>query len=120
MEKAGAHVDRLEPDALVSLSDIAARTGLTRAAITHYAKGQRGENFPSPVARITSDTSLYDWSTVATWLFRSEKLSRGAAIEAEALKAANEAIHSHATKLREVLQRRLKAYEKSLDNKQAT
>src|SRR5436305_13532072 len=32
--KAGAHLDRVEPDPLVSLSDIAVRTGLTRAAIT--------------------------------------------------------------------------------------
>jgi len=115
VEKAGAHVDRIEPDPLVSLSDIAARTGLTRAAITQYAKGQRGENFPSPVARVTSDTSLYDWSTVATWLFHNEKLSRDKAIEAEAVKAANEAIEAREPRLRETLQGRLKAYEASLD-----
>jgi hypothetical protein len=119
VEKAGAHVDRVEPDPLVSLSDIAARTGLTRAAITQYSKGQRGENFPSPVARVTSDTSLYDWATVATWLFQNEKLSRDQAIQAVALKTANEAIESHETKLREVLQGRLKSYEEDLDKKQA-
>jgi len=56
VQKAGAHVDRVEPDPLVSLSDIATRTGLTRAAITQYSKGQRGENFPSPIARVTSET----------------------------------------------------------------
>src|SRR5882757_6347372 len=56
VEKAGAQVDRVEPDPLVSLSDIAARTGLTRAAITNYAKGSRGKNFPPPVAKVTSDS----------------------------------------------------------------
>ena len=92
VEAAGAHVDRVEPDPLVNLSDIAARAGLTRAAISQYSKGQRSENFPSPVARVTSDTPLWDWATVATWLFRHQKLSREEAIEAEAVKAANEAI----------------------------
>jgi predicted DNA-binding transcriptional regulator AlpA len=119
VEKAGARVDRIEPDPLVSLSDIAARAGLTRAAITHYAKGQRGEHFPSPVARITSETSLYDWSAVATWLFRNDKLSRNKAIEAEALKAANESIGAPETKLRETLAARLKAFELSLEKRAA-
>lgn len=40
--KAGALVERIEPDWLVSLSDIAERANLTRAAITNYAKGDRG------------------------------------------------------------------------------
>jgi|SRR4051794_4425912 len=114
VEKAGARVDRVEPDPLVSLSDIAARTGLTRAAITQYSKGQRSENFPFPVARITSDTSLYDWSTVASWLFRHEKLSWEKAIDAEAVKVANEAIAAREMNLRETLQVRLKAYEMGL------
>jgi hypothetical protein len=37
---AGATVDRVEPDPLVNLSDIAARTGMTRAAMSQYSKGQ--------------------------------------------------------------------------------
>jgi hypothetical protein len=115
VEKAGAQVDRIEPDPLVSLSDIAARTGLTRAAITNYSKGQRAENFPSPVARVTSKTSLYDWAAVATWLFQNEQLSREAAIEAEAVRVANAAIQSHETKLKQILQDSLKAYEQALD-----
>jgi transcriptional regulator with XRE-family HTH domain len=117
VKKAGAQVDRIEPDPLVSLSDIAARAGLTRAAITQYARGQRGENFPSPVARITSDTSLYDWAAVATWLFQHEKLSRDKAIEAEAVKAVNEAIKCHEPSLRDALKGRLEAYEAGLEKK---
>ena len=46
VKKAGARADRIEPDPLVNLSDIAARTGLTRQAISHYSNGNRGENFP--------------------------------------------------------------------------
>jgi hypothetical protein len=97
-----------------SLSDIATRAGLTRAAITHYATGQRSADFPAPVARVTSETSLYDWSQVATWLYRHDKLSRDQAIEAAALKAANEAIASGETKLRETLRVRVQEYEAAL------
>jgi predicted DNA-binding transcriptional regulator AlpA len=113
--RAGARIDRIEPDPLVSLSEIADRTGLTRAAITNYAKGERAENFPSPVARVTSKSSLYDWASVATWLFRHHHLPRDKAIEAEAVKAANAAIQSLEPRLEETLARRLRDYERHLD-----
>ena len=115
VDKTGAIVSRVEPDPLVSLSDIAARTGLTRAAITNYSKGERADNFPSPVARVTSKTSLYDWAAVAAWLFQHGQISREEAIKAQAVKAANEAIKDRRAKLRETLQRRVKAYEADLD-----
>jgi transcriptional regulator with XRE-family HTH domain len=113
--RAGARIDRIEPDPLVSLSDIADRTGLTRAAITNYAKGERAKDFPSPVARVTSKSSLYDWASVATWLFKHNHLSRERAIEAEAVKAANAAILSFEPRLQEALARRLRDYERLLD-----
>lgn len=56
--KAGATVNRIEPDPLVSLSDIAARTGLTRAAISHYHKGDRGDDFPAHRACHIVDAAL--------------------------------------------------------------
>lgn len=115
VQKAGAQVDRVEPDPLVSLSDIASRTGLTRAAITQYSKGQRGEHFPAPVARVTSETSLYDWAEVATWLFQHDKLSREQAIEAEAVKIANDAIRTKEPKLRDTMQEHLRTFEKELE-----
>jgi hypothetical protein len=115
VKAAGATVDRVEPDWLVSLADIASRTGMSRAAMTQYSKGQRGKNFPFPVARITSESPLWDWSVVAKWLFQHEKISRDAAIEAEAVRAANAAIESHEPKLREALQRSLQSYEKGLE-----
>jgi predicted DNA-binding transcriptional regulator AlpA len=115
VEAAGARVDRVEPDPLVSLADIAARTGMTRAAMTQYSKGQRGRDFPPPVARITSDSPLWDWATVAKWLFQNEKISRNTAIQAEAVRAANAAIESHAPSLREALQGSLQSYERDLE-----
>jgi hypothetical protein len=91
--KAGANVDRIEPDPLVSLADIAARVHMTRAAMTQYAKGQRRNgDFPAPVVRVTSDSPLWEWSSVARWFFKEEKLDRSIAVEAEVVRAANEAI----------------------------
>jgi predicted DNA-binding transcriptional regulator AlpA len=89
---AGATVDRVEPDPLVSLSEIAARTGLTRAAISLYAKGQRGTAFPAPVARITSDSPLWDWAEIAKWFFSLGRMSKEDAIAAKAVTVANYAI----------------------------
>jgi predicted DNA-binding transcriptional regulator AlpA len=115
VEAAGATVDRVEPDPLVSLSEIAARSGMTRAAMSLYSKGQRGKNFPIPVARVTSESPLWDWASVAKWLYQHKKLTREEAIEAEAVRAANAAIEAHQPKLKETLQRQLEAYEKSLE-----
>jgi predicted DNA-binding transcriptional regulator AlpA len=112
---AGATVDRVEPDPLVSLAEIAARTHTSRAAISYYSKGQRGQNFPSPVARVTSDSPLWDWSSVAKWLYQHKKLSREEAIEAEAVRAANAAIGNHVPKLEETLERKLEEFEKTLE-----
>jgi len=51
---------------------------------------------------------------VAAWLFEHEKLSRDKAIEAEAVKAANEAIARRETNLKETIQKRLEEYEAEL------
>lgn len=96
---AGARVERVEPDPLVSLSEIAVRTGLTRAAISHYARGQRGKGFPPPVARVTSESPLWKWSDVTGWLHRRGKIGEEAVAEAEALDAANVAISGAPTVL---------------------
>jgi predicted DNA-binding transcriptional regulator AlpA len=114
VEKTGARVIRIEPDPLVSLSDIAERSGMTRAAFTQYAKGQRGENFPPPVARVTSESSLYDWAEVAAWLFRNGKLSLDQAVQAEAIKLVNEAL-ANGGRVSATLPDKLKAYEARLN-----
>jgi hypothetical protein len=112
--KAGATVDRVEPDPFVSLSDIAARTGMSRAAMTQYSKGQRSEGFPAPVARVTSDSPLWDWAAVAHWLFDHEKLEREAAIEAAAIRAANDAITRGEFKIGAILRKRVRECEATL------
>jgi hypothetical protein len=73
VKKAGATVEHVEPDYLVSLSDIAKRCKLSKAAISLYAKEERGENFPAPVARLTTESPLWDWVEVAQWLYHEEK-----------------------------------------------
>lgn len=48
VRQAGASVERVEPDPLVSLADMAARSNMSRSAMTNYFKGHRGEGFPAP------------------------------------------------------------------------
>ena len=111
VQAAGARVDRVEPDPLVSLSDIAARSGMTRAAMTQYSKGQRAKDFPVRVARRAADGR----TTRQHRLIDHAKLSRDEAIEAAAVRAANAAIGSRTAKLEETLKGSLKTYEKELD-----
>ncbi|MGH6870332.1 MAG: hypothetical protein ACREHE_02395 [Rhizomicrobium sp.] len=89
VSRAGAIVERFEPDHLVSLSDIAARSGLSRAAISLYCKGERGKRFPAPVARVTSESPLWEWPEVARWMCEFGKLPADAVVEADVLRKAN-------------------------------
>lgn len=107
---AGATVEHIEPDPLVSLSDIAGRTNMSRAAMTNYAKGDRGKGFPAPAAKITSDSPLWDWSEVAHWLFTNGKIAADEAIIALAVKEANELIHDGSTDLAKDLKAEVTAY----------
>lgn len=111
---AGAVVERVEPDPLVNLSEIASRSGMTRAAISQYAKGQRGRDFPAPVAKVTSDRPLWDWAVVARWLFRHRKLLLEVVVEAEIVKQANRLIECGETELDAVLRRRAREAETTL------
>jgi transcriptional regulator with XRE-family HTH domain len=114
VNEAGAKVERVEPDPLVSLSDIAERAGMTRAAISAYAKGIRADEFPAPVARVTSESPLWDWATVAHWMFRRNKLAREAVIDAEIVKCANEAIRAGHVRMGGLLKKRAEQYKKEL------
>lgn len=89
VRSAGASVERVEPDYLVSLSEIAARANLTKAAISLYTKGERGKGFPPPVARITTESPLWDWTDVAKWLFARNQISAEAVREAEVIRSTN-------------------------------
>ena len=111
---AGATVDRVEPDPLVSLADIAARTDMSRAVMSLYAKEQRAEGFPAPIAKVTSNSSLYDWATVAVWLCRHDKVSRETAIEAAVVKEANVAICAGVLHMRDRLKERARELDAAL------
>jgi hypothetical protein len=115
VSKAGAKVDRVEPDPLVSLSDMASRAGMTRAAMTNYFKGTRAKDFPAPVAKVTSESPLWDWATVARWMYRNKKLDREAAVAAELVKQANEAIADGQIHIATQLKRKAKDYLAALE-----
>ena len=115
VRKAGAKVERVEPDPLVSLSDMAARAGMTRAALSNYFKGVRAKSFPATVAKVTSESPLWDWATVARWMYAHKKLSREAALEAEIVRQANEAIAKGEARIGERLKTRVREYAKELD-----
>lgn len=86
---AGAKVVHVEPDHLVSLADIALRAGISRAAASNYAKGSRGRGFPAPVARVTTESPLWDWVEVARWLHRRGRLPAREVVRARIVRHAN-------------------------------
>lgn len=93
--KTGARVDRIEPDYLVSLSDIARRADISRAAVSLYVKGARGAGFPPPVARVTTESPLWDWVQVAHWFHKNDRIGREQVVEAKVVREANIAVLSH-------------------------
>ena len=86
---AGATVVHVEPDHLVSLADIALRAGVSRAAASNYAKGSRGQGFPAPVARVTTENPLWDWVEVARWFHQSGRLPTRDVVRARIVRQAN-------------------------------
>jgi hypothetical protein len=92
VHRAGAKVEHIEPDYLVSLSDIAGRVHISRAAVSLFAKGARGKDFPAPVARVTTESPLWDWVEIARWMFRKRTVSRSVVVEAKIVRAANRAL----------------------------
>ena len=89
IRSAGAKILRIEPDPLVSSSDIAERAGITRQAVSLYTTGGRGDNFPLPVAGITSSRPLWSWEEVARWFADRGKLTREAIEQAECIQRLN-------------------------------
>lgn len=71
----GAEVVRIEPDSFATISDIAERTGLSRQAISLFVQGKRGPgDFPPPAMRVTTDSPMWNWTDVARWCWRHEKI----------------------------------------------
>jgi transcriptional regulator with XRE-family HTH domain len=73
-----AITERIEPDDLTSLSEIARRTGVTRASLQKYARGNSrvGADFPKPVANISrSRRELYSASEVISWMLEKHRVN---------------------------------------------
>ena len=73
----GGTVERVEPDDLASLSEIARRTGVTRASLQKYARGisKVGEDFPQPAANISgARRELYSAAEVINWMHAKERV----------------------------------------------
>ena len=66
----------LQESGVATLSEMAARAGLTRAALSNYALGKRGSGFPAPMYGVGSGSALYSWPEVAGWLHRHGQLSQ--------------------------------------------
>ncbi len=66
-----ARVVRLETDELVTIADIAKRTGRSHESIRLLASGERGPgNFPPPTARLQERNQLWWWPDVVEWFTR--------------------------------------------------
>jgi len=70
----GLTVARVEPDDLVTLSEIAQRLGRSRESVRLLAAGKRGPgDFPPPVSHLKARSSLWRWSEVAAWAKRHDQ-----------------------------------------------
>lgn len=64
----GLRVVRVEPEDLVTASEIATRTGRSRESVRLLFEGRRGAGeFPRPVAWLADRTRLWRWSEVCQW-----------------------------------------------------
>ncbi len=73
---AGFHDLVLQESGVSSLAEIASRSGLTRAAVSNYARGKRANGFPLPVYGVASGSPLYSWREVANWLYQRNQLPK--------------------------------------------
>lgn len=89
IHRAGATIVRIEPDPLVSPSDIAERAAITRQAVSLYVNGKRGEGFPTPVACVTGSRPLWKWSEVAVWLHAAGMIDHAVVDAAQLLERLN-------------------------------
>lgn len=65
----GIEIKSLDAGQFVGLSDAAEMSNLTRAALSSFSKGTRGDgSFPTPYLRVSSKSPLYDWGEIADWL----------------------------------------------------
>jgi hypothetical protein len=70
----GLRVRHVEPDDLVTASEIAERLGRTRESVRLIIGGKRGSGeFPAPYSHLRCRNRLWRWSEVAEWVGESSK-----------------------------------------------
>jgi len=113
IEGAGVNacVIRVEPDDLVTASDIAKRTNRSREGVRLLAAGKRGRGgFPPQVHGVKSRTRLWRWAEVAAWLSKHVDFDEDHAVkDARTIAAINGALElrHHAPEFSSDLVRRL-------------
>jgi hypothetical protein len=66
--QSGRRVRRVEPDDMVTATEIAERLGRSRESIRLLASGARGPGgFPAPISHARTRQRLWRWSDVAAW-----------------------------------------------------
>jgi hypothetical protein len=89
----GLQVLRVEPDELVTATEIAERTGRSRESVRLLASGARGPGgFPPPVSGIYRRTRLWRWTDVVRWLAQLEPEQSARREEARVIAAINGAL----------------------------
>jgi hypothetical protein len=64
----GARVEHVEPDELVTMSEIARRLRVSREGVRKRVAGLRGPgNFPPPAGSLTQRSPLWHWTDVVRW-----------------------------------------------------
>jgi hypothetical protein len=79
------HVTAVDADPLVSVLDIAERTGRTREAVRQAISGLRTRRFPPPVNGAGARHRLWRWSEVAAFYGLDDEHTRQAARVADAV-----------------------------------
>ena len=71
----GADVLRVETCNLVTISEIARRSGRHRQVVHQYMRGQRGPGgFPGPVCELGPGHWLWRWCEVAYWMYTHDMI----------------------------------------------
>lgn len=88
---------RIEPDDLVTASEIARRISVSREAIRKLINSHtKSHDFPAPILVLNDRNTLWSWTKVAIWLQSKSKLSDKTIIEdAFYIRSLNNALEMH-------------------------
>ncbi|HEY3323532.1 MAG TPA: hypothetical protein VGP72_23970 [Planctomycetota bacterium] len=86
----GWRIERIEPDDLVTQSEIAKRLNRSRESVRQLVHGERQDgSFPRPVAAVTSTSPLWSWLEVTRWCVARNICSPSALEMAKTIKLVN-------------------------------